>query len=106
MNPDDISEFKSIATIAKAMGHPVRIAIMRYLSSLDSCFFGDIHKELGMSKANVSEHLRILKESGLIQGEILPPKAKYCINTENCEKASQRFKNLFDSLKKEKKCCK
>ncbi len=88
-------ERKQLAAFAKAMAHPTRIAILQYLASLDSCFFGDIRKELGISKATVSEHLRILKESGLIQGEIIPPKVKYCINAENFRMASEAFDKLL-----------
>lgn len=97
---------KEIASFAKAMGHPMRVAIMQYLASLNSCYFGDIHKEFGLSKANVSEHLRILKECGLIQGEIISPKVKYCVNVENWKRASDVFKSLFGSLKNKKKRCK
>lgn len=97
---------KEIASFAKAMGHPVRIAIMQYLAPLKSCYFGDIHKELGLSKANVSEHLRILKECGLIHGEIVPPKVKYCVNAENWKRASDAFKSFFASFKNKKKACK
>ncbi len=87
------------------MAHPTRIAILQYLSSLDSCFFGDIHKELGISKATVSEHLRLLKESGLIQGEIIPPKVKYCINAENFRKAADEFDRLLTVRNKCKGRC-
>lgn len=66
--------------MAKALGHPARVAIMDYLSSLDSCFFGDIHSVLPISKATVSQHLKELKAAGLIQGEIEAPKVRYCIN--------------------------
>lgn len=69
-----------IARYAKAMGHPARMAILRFLASQDSCFFGDIHDVLPIAKATVSQHLKELKEAGLIQGEIQPPKVKYCIN--------------------------
>ena len=99
-------EQKQIALFAKAMSHPTRVAILQYLASLDSCYFGDIHRELGISKATVSEHLRLLKESGLIQGEIMPPKVKYCINPDTCKQASIEFVNLLSSGKKTKKCCK
>lgn len=97
---------KQTAAFAKAMAHPTRVAILEYLASLDSCYFGDIHKELGISKATVSEHLRLLKESGLIQGEIMPPKVKYCINSDNWKKALMGFENLLSAGIKEKKCCK
>lgn len=99
-------EQKQLAAFVKAMAHPTRIAILQYLASLDSCFFGDIHKELGISKATVSEHLRLLKESGLIQGEIIPPKVKYCINAENFRKAAGEFDRLLTVRNKCKGRCK
>ena len=61
---------EQIARFAKAMGHPTRMAILAFLAKQDSCFFGDIHEELPIAKATVSQHLKELKEAGLIQGEI------------------------------------
>ena len=72
-----------MARFAKAMGHPARMAILRFLAEQDSCFFGDIHEVLPIAKATVSQHLKELKEAGLIQGEIQPPKVKYCIDSKN-----------------------
>ena len=69
---------EQLARFAKAMGHPARIAILRFLASQDSCYFGDINEVLPIAKATVSQHLAELKDAGLIQGEILPPKVKYC----------------------------
>ena len=71
------------ARVAKALGHPARIVILKFLASQDSCFFGDIHEVLPIAKATVSQHLTELKNAGLIQGEIQPPKVKYCINQKN-----------------------
>lgn len=96
---------ETLARFAKAMGHPTRIEILRYLASLNSCYFGDIHNELPIAKATVSQHLKELKEAGLIQGEIETPKVKYCINTENWEKASRLFGLFFESVDKTKRCC-
>ncbi len=97
---------EKLARFAKAMGHPTRIEILRYLASLNSCYFGDIHNELPIAKATVSQHLKELKEAGLIQGEIETPKVKYCIDRENWEKAQSYFEQFF-SLKCEKDpCCK
>lgn len=90
-----------LARFAKAMGHPTRIEILCFLASLDCCYFGDIHKELSISKATVSQHLKELKEAGLIQGEIETPKVKYCINRENWEKAQANFEQFF-SLRQNK----
>ena len=75
-------EQEQIARFAKAMGHPARIAILEFLARQNCCFFGDIHEELPIAKATVSQHLKELKEAGLIQGEIETPKVKYCINRE------------------------
>ena len=89
-----------LARFAKAMGHPARIAILKFLASQKDCFFGDIHDVLPIAKATVSQHLSLLKDSGLIQGEIFPPKVKYCINPENWELAKGMFDELMKNYKK------
>jgi len=88
---------EQLARFAKAMGHPTRIAILKFLASQDCCFFGDIHEVLPIAKATVSQHLSQLKDAGLIQGEIFPPKVKYCINPANWEQAKELFNALLDS---------
>ena len=75
---DYTDEQERIARYAKAMGHPARMAILQFLAGRETCFFGDIHEELPIAKATVSQHLKELKEAGLIQGEIEAPKVKYC----------------------------
>jgi len=87
---------KKLARFAKAMGHPTRIAILKFLASRDECFFGDIHEMLPIAKATVSQHLSELKDSGLIQGEIFPPKVKYCINLENWALAKEMLNEFMD----------
>ena len=94
-----------IARYAKAMGHPTRIEILRYLASLDSCFFGDIHNELPIAKATVSQHLKELKDAGLIQGEIETPKVRYCICKDNWEEAKGIFNSFFSECKSSVQCC-
>lgn len=95
-----------LARWAKAMGHPTRIAILQFLLKQDSCFFGDIHDVLPIAKATVSQHLKELKESGLIQGEIETPKVKYCINRENWEAARKMFAEFMEQpLCKKEGCC-
>ena len=84
-------EQEQIARFAKAMGHPARMAILSFLAKQESCFFGDIHEELPIAKATVSQHLKELKDAGLIQGEIETPKVRYCINKENWEVARKLF---------------
>ncbi len=85
-----------LARFAKALGHPTRIEILVFLASQDSCFFGDIHDELPIAKSTVSQHLKELRDAGLIIGEIETPKGRYCIHKENWEIARKLFFNLFD----------
>jgi DNA-binding HxlR family transcriptional regulator len=85
----------SIARFAKAMGHPARVAILKYLTTLDTCCFADINKELPIAKATVSQHLAELKDAGLIQGTIKPPKVNYCLDPQNWEKARKLFDDFY-----------
>lgn len=99
-------EQERMARFAKAMGHPVRMAILQFLARQESCFFGDIHEELPIAKATVSQHLKELKDAGLVQGEIEAPKVKYCINRENWEIARRMFADFFGQpLCKKEGCC-
>ena len=95
-----------IARFAKALSNPARIAILEFLASQDTCFFGDIHEVLPIAKATVSQHLKELKEAGLIQGEIETPKVRYCINRENWELARKLFAAFLGDCKcKGTSCC-
>lgn len=97
---------EQIARFAKAMGHPTRIAILNFLAKRDTCYFGDINDEFPIAKATVSQHLKELKESGLIQGEVEAPKVRYCINQENWKLANELFGEFFGKcLCKKDNCC-
>lgn len=98
---------EQLARFAKAMGHPTRIAILHFLAQRNECFFGDIHEVLPIAKATVSQHLTELKDAGLIQGTIEPPKVKYCINPENWKLAHALFDSMFTDCCPSKKnsCC-
>lgn len=97
---------EQLAKFAKALGHPARIAILQFLAKQKTCYFGAIHEELPIAKATVSQHLKELKDAGLIQGEVETPKVKYCINKENWLMAGKLFKGFFDvCVCKEKECC-
>ena len=97
---------EKLARFAKALGHPARIAVMQFLSKQEQCYFGDIHEELPIAKATVSQHLSELKDAGLIQGTIEIPKVKYCINQENWKLAQELFKEFFGTtICKGKGCC-
>ena len=79
-----------IARISKALSHPVRVYILQKLSKMDSCCYsGNLVEELPVGRSTLSQHLKELKYSGLIQGEINPPYIKYCINRENWEIAKK-----------------
>ena len=104
-NRDYTADNEQLARFAKALGHPARITIIEFLASQDSCFFGDIHDELPIAKATVSQHLKELKDAGLIQGDIEPPKVRYCINRANWNRAKQLFDCLFYNCCTDKKIC-
>ncbi|MBC6491299.1 ArsR/SmtB family transcription factor [Flavihumibacter stibioxidans] len=84
-------EQEQIARFAKAMGHPVRVAILQLLSSQACCFHGDMAEELPIAKSTLSQHLNELKDAGLIQGNTTPPTVKYCINRKNYALAKKLF---------------
>lgn len=102
---DYTEDSEKLARFAKALGHPARITIMEFLAGQDSCFFGEIHDELPIAKATVSQHLKELKDAGLIQGEIEPPKVRYCVNLENWALAKELFTTLFSCYADKKTCC-
>jgi DNA-binding transcriptional ArsR family regulator len=105
-NKKDFSvDQEQIARFAKALGHPTRIVILQFLATRESCYFGDIHDELPIAKATVSQHLKELKDAGLIQGEIEPPKVKYCINKKNWEIAKKIFADFFQEVTTKENCC-
>ena len=85
-----------IARFAKALSHPVRVAILNYLDKQCQCFTGDLVNIFPMAQSTISQHIKALKEAGLIQGEVNPPKTNYCINQKNWGKAKQLFAEFFD----------
>ena len=86
------------ARFAKAMGHPIRMYVLQLLLKQDCCYSGDLSEVLPIAKSTLSQHLKELKNSGLIQGEIEAPKIKYCINKNNWKLAQKLF-NEFLSIK-------
>lgn len=86
-----------IARYAKALSNPTRVYILDYLSeNLNKCCYsGDMAEELPIARSTLSEHLKELKNAGLIQGEINPPYIKYCLNPENWEEARELFARFF-----------
>lgn len=87
---------KQLARYAKALAHPTRLAILEYLSQQTCCFTGDLVDVFPLAQSTISQHLKELKNAGLIQGEVKPPKIKYCINKENWQEAQQLFSSFFN----------
>lgn len=88
-----------LAKYAKALGHPARIAILKLLVSKATCQCGDIVEELPLSQSTVSQHLKELKEAGLIKGEIEGAKVCYCIDEKEWKAAQAWINQLFNSYK-------
>ena len=83
-----------LAALAKALGHPARVAILRKLARHGECVCGEIVEALPLAQATVSQHLKVLKEAGLIQGEIDGPRVCYCVNPRMLE----RFRQLVSAF--------
>ena len=92
------SELIELAQFAKAIAHPARIQILEHLASKNTCFCGDIVKELPLSQSTVSQHLKALKEAELIENEVEAPAICYCINNVKMEKVYKQFKKLFSKV--------
>lgn len=84
-----------LAKFAKALAHPTRLAILKHLDTQSCCFTGDLVDVFPLAQSTISQHLKELKNAGLIQGQLEPPKIKYCINQENWEVAKGLFQDLF-----------
>lgn len=93
-----------LATLTKALGHPARIAILQFLIKSKSCFCGDIVEELPLSQSTVSQHLKELKNAGLIKGDIEGPSICYCIDEKAWNKVKKIIGDLFESYK-DTGCC-
>lgn len=87
---------KKMARYAKAMGHPIRMYVLELLSKQSCCYSGDLTDDLPIAKSTLSQHLKELKDAGLIQGEIEAPRIKYCINKENWKDAQILFKKFLN----------
>lgn len=98
---------QDLANFAKALSHPARIAILKVLAQRNECICGEIVEILPLAQSTVSQHLKELKNAGLIKGSVDGPRSCYCINWKSFEKFNQEFSGLFASLKikNEKSCC-
>jgi DNA-binding transcriptional ArsR family regulator len=89
-------EEEELARLAKALGHPARVAIMRLLLRRGTCLCGDIVDRLPLAQATVSQHLKVLKEVGWIQGEIDGPRVCYCAEPETVRRFTALYRALID----------
>ncbi len=97
---------QDLAAFAKALSHPARIAILKVLASKNECICGEIVDVLPLAQSTVSQHLKELKQAGLIDGSIDGPRSCYCINWKVFEKFMSDFGSLFSKLKETNaKCC-
>lgn len=85
-----------LARYAKALGHPVRVYVMQLLGKQSCCYSGNLSDELPIAKSTLSQHLKELKDAGLIQGEIEAPRIKYCVNKEKWDEAQKLFKEFLN----------
>ena len=85
---------RELASLAKAIGHPARIRILRLLASRDACVCGDIVGELSLAQSTVSQHLKVLKEAGLVRGDVDGPRVCYCLEP----RALRRLRVLVSGL--------
>jgi DNA-binding transcriptional ArsR family regulator len=91
-------EQNELAQLAKALAHPARIAILNHLIQTKSCINGTLVQELGLAQATISQHLRALKDVGLIQGAIDGVSISYCINPEKWLQVKNQLNSLFDQF--------
>ncbi|MCP3898143.1 MAG: winged helix-turn-helix transcriptional regulator [Desulfobacteraceae bacterium] len=85
---------EAITKIFKALGHPTRVKIVEHLITIDSCVCGEIVNIFPFSQSTISQHLKLLKESGIVHGEIEGPKTCYCVDKD----VLQKFKNYVSNL--------
>lgn len=94
-----------LAIAAKAFSHPARVAIIQILLKANACINGDLVQELGLAQATISQHLRELKDIGIIQGTIEGSRINYCINPVRWAEIKGQFEELFNQYKTSDGCC-
>lgn len=99
--PDDVA----LAARLKALAHPARLAILRTLAERQTCICGDLVEVLPLAQATVSQHLKALKEAGLIRGEVDGPRSGYCLDTDALRHVHEVLGTLFGELHCRCDCC-
>ena len=98
-------EQNDLATMAKAIAHPARIAIIQHVIRAEGCICGDLVEELGLAQATISQHLRELKSAGLIQGTVEGTSICYCISPAGWNLFLRGFADLLNHMPVDNKCC-
>jgi predicted transcriptional regulator len=98
-------EQNALAVMLKAIAHPARIAILQHIIKANACICGNLVDELGLAQATISQHLKELKNAGLIQGTIEGVSVCYCIEPKAWAKLEKELSSLFQSYKAPKTCC-
>ena len=100
------NNLQELSRFAKAISHPARLSILKYLAETRTCISGDISDNLPLSRTTVSQHLKELKELGLIRGEIEGLKINYCLSNSHLDRYLGIFNDFFGKIKEvEDKCC-
>ena len=94
-----------VATLAKAFDHPARVAILEYILANDTCICNDLVDVLPLSQSTITQHLKELKQIGIIKGEVEGPKVNYCIDEKVWEEVRDIFINMFSKYVKKNDCC-
>lgn len=94
-----------LARVAKVLAHPARIAILQHLVKINACINSDLVQEIGLAQATISQHLRELKEAGLVQGSIEGTSMSYCINPSRWNEVKGLLNQLFDQYDIKGDCC-
>lgn len=98
------AEQNELASIAKALGHPARIAIIQHLLKINSCICGDLVDEIALAQPTISRHLKELKAIGIIRGTIEGTSVNYCIDPVKWKEIQTIFNGLFDTLVLDQDC--
>lgn len=99
-------EQNRIANMAKALGHPARISILQHLFQSDSCICGDLVDKIGLAQPTISQHLKELKNAGLIKGNVEGTSVCYCIHKENWLEMKKLLNSFLDSdISTTSECC-
>lgn len=98
-------EQNNLANLFKVLGHPARITILQYIIHQQACICNDLVDQLGLAQATISQHLKELKNTGIIKGSIDGKSVCYCINEEKWNEMQQLFNQFFDQSVNVTKCC-